>query len=498
MFKRLLSHPGAIFAVVFAWKIVLFILSAQPVPANDSFYFDGPVVNLLLHGKYVNPSIALAMPISGTEVFSCYPPFYQLLLLPWMFVFGTSVLASIGFHLALFGCYLLTLLAIFRRLNLPGWAGFIGGLFLFGISFHDRPDTLGELLGMLAVYAWIRSWGAAAPAAAGSFAEERRTGSSSLPPVARAAAWTAAPARWLWAMVGFVFLTFCTSLQLGVVYSLLIGMGALGAAVLGRQKFPFIPLLILFLLEVGLLALVAFGFPHLWAGLLEAGRQAPSIGGWRVPRPFELLRILRTVPGVLGVIAYLPWLVGKHKKSVQAGCERLWLVTVMCLFAALGVLSGGMLYLADSVIWYASFLQPLLVGGALALTAALYPGRRLLRIQLPVFLSLAAVSSVRAIGMTTWGLVCAADVGYPTAIERVRQEIRSCPRGQTVAFSAAYLYEAARHDEIKWVHCNWLGRAEPHRPNAMRDALVKVKPAKLILSQLDYYYFYERSEEHTS
>ena len=105
---------GSVFALVYAWKIALFVLSAQPVPANDSFYFDGPVVNLLLHGKYVNPSIALAMPISGTEIFCCYPPLYQLVLLPWMLVFGTSVVASVAFHLVLFGGYLLVLLAIRR------------------------------------------------------------------------------------------------------------------------------------------------------------------------------------------------------------------------------------------------------------------------------------------------------------------------------------------------------------------------------------------------
>src|SRR5437667_9629454 len=111
MLKRFVYQPGSVFALVYAWKIALFVLSAQPVPANDSFYFDGPVVNLLLHGKYVNPSIALAFPISGKEVFCGYPPLYQLLLLPWMFVFGTSALSSMLFHLVVFGCYLLVLLA---------------------------------------------------------------------------------------------------------------------------------------------------------------------------------------------------------------------------------------------------------------------------------------------------------------------------------------------------------------------------------------------------
>ena len=63
---------------------------ALPPPSNDSFFYDGPVVNLLLHGHYVNPSLAEALPISGTQVFSAYPPLYQFTLAVWMTVFGIS------------------------------------------------------------------------------------------------------------------------------------------------------------------------------------------------------------------------------------------------------------------------------------------------------------------------------------------------------------------------------------------------------------------------
>src|SRR6266446_3274867 len=119
MIKRLLTWPGLTFVLVFAWKLLLVILSAQPVPSNDSFFYDGPVVNFLLNGKYVNPSLALALPISGTEVFCAYPPLYQAALLGWMSLFGTSAISAMALQLVLFGLYMLVLLAIFRRLKLP-------------------------------------------------------------------------------------------------------------------------------------------------------------------------------------------------------------------------------------------------------------------------------------------------------------------------------------------------------------------------------------------
>src|ERR1700722_6876816 len=115
------NRPWLVFALVFAWKVALFVFTAQPVPANDAFFYDGAVIHHLLHGGYYNPCVAQAFPVSGREIFSAYPPGYQLPLLLWMKVFGVSALSAMGLHLGLFGGYLLTLLAIFRRLQIPAW-----------------------------------------------------------------------------------------------------------------------------------------------------------------------------------------------------------------------------------------------------------------------------------------------------------------------------------------------------------------------------------------
>ena len=154
--KRLLERPGIIVLLVIAWRAVLLLGAAQPVPSNDAFFYDGPVVHLLNHGGYFNPSIAQSRPISGTEFFCAYPPFYQLVLLGWMSVWGTSVFSAMGFHLALFGGFALTMLAIFRQLKVPALAANLASLFLLAITFDDRPDGLACLLGALAVYALAR------------------------------------------------------------------------------------------------------------------------------------------------------------------------------------------------------------------------------------------------------------------------------------------------------------------------------------------------------
>jgi hypothetical protein len=57
--------------------------------------------------------------------------------------------------------------------------------------------------------------------------------------------------------------------------------------------------------------------------------------------------------------------------------------------------------------------------------------------------------------------------------------------------SSAYLYEAARHPAIRWVHSDWPTPAERGRPNRDLEGIVALKPEKVILTQFDYYRRYE-------
>ena len=469
--KKWMSSRWPVFALVFAWKAALLLFSAQPVPANDSFFYDGPVVNYLLNGKYVNPSLALAFPISGTEVFSAYPPLYQLVLLSWMHLFGTAALSAMLLHLVLFGIYMLVLLAILNRLRTPIWCVHIAGAFLLVLTFHDRPDSLAHVFGMLAVYGWLRS--------------------RDLPAVHR---WEKNAAHWTWATVAFVLLSLGTSLQIGGIYFLWVSLGMVATTLGGNKRFPTVPMLVMVALPIMLILLVVVVFPNLWAGFMEHARQTPSLTGWRWPTLADVLKVARTVPGVIAVALLLPWLWFKQWKDSESPVDAAHELVVMTgLLTTMAVVVASLMLVTPNMVAIAAYLQPLLVAAYLALRASLLPGKRWVRAQAGAFLLLMLLGSIRALGMTTWGLACAADVSYSSAIQRVNQELKnhSSSDKRTMVLSAAFLYEAARHKDITWIHSDWPAKAQPGKASTDLAALLDLKPDKLILTQFDYYRRYE-------
>ena len=460
------ARPGRLFAAVFLWKLALLAVAALPVPSNDAFFYDGPVVNLLLHGRYANPALAPALPISGTEVFSAYPPMYQAVLLGWMALFGTSALSAMALHLVLFGGYLLLLLAIFRRLSAPDWAIGVAGTFLLVITFDDRPDSLAHLFGIAAVHAWVRSWTAGA-----------------------------ARARFTWAMAGCAILSLATSVQIGFLYSSLLWLGLLAQRLAKRGPFPYPPMAAIVAVPAALVGLVAFGCPRLWAGFLEHAAQTPSLTGWRWPRPDEILKILRNAAGIGAAAPLLAWLCLGRRRSSAPGplpdqAAEDWgfaLVGGAAALAALGLVAASLFLLSANTVLFVGPVQPLIVGCSLALLASSRPAGPWLRAPVWLFVGLAALGSIRAVGMTTWGVACAVDAGYPSALRRVRQELTGCAPGNTAVLSSAYLYEAARHNELRWVHSDWMEPAQRGRPSDDWQGLLALKPARLILTQFDYY-----------
>ena len=150
--KFSLRNPFWVFGLVLLWRVALLVFTAQPIPANDAFFFDGPVVNYLLNGPYINPAAAEVMQISGRQVYSAYPPFYQAVLLVWMKAFGTSVLAAMWLHLVLFAVSGCLVLAIIKKLFPPLLSLAPALVFFFGMTFMDRPDDLGHTLGLLSLW----------------------------------------------------------------------------------------------------------------------------------------------------------------------------------------------------------------------------------------------------------------------------------------------------------------------------------------------------------
>lgn len=447
--RRLANIPGITVGLYLVWKLALLLFSSQPVPSNDSFFYDGPVINYLLHGKYCNPSLAMVLPISGNEVFCAYPPLYQFVLLGWMKCFGTSALAAMWLHVTLLGVFALTVLRIFRVLEVPALAANIAGLFLFGITFHDRPDTLAHVLGALTVLA-----------------------------VARGLVWPAAV---------FLLLTFCTSLQIGGIYAFWTLLMTLGGAWLRGHKLPWAAALTFCAGLLGLIALVKFGHPLLWEGFREHVKITPSVTGLRLPRLEDLLKIARTVPGIALVLAGISWmLVTEGGFSASSRKSNALLVAVTGCLAALALIGGCLFILTPNTIHIASYLQPVIVGCFLAYRIHAH---NLGKVTQAFFLAATLLVSIRAIGMTTWGVLCTRDVSREQAMARVNTELDSVSSGGKVIVSSAYLYDAATRTNLTWIHSDW--PVVPGGNNWELRAFTELQPAKLLLTQFDYYRRYE-------
>ena len=149
--KFSLRNPFCVLGIVVLWRVVMLVFTGQPIPANDAFYFDGAMGNWLRHGEYCNPSIAPVFPISGQQVFSAYPPGYQVALFFWMHLFGSSVVSAMALHVAMFAVAgWLTVLVV--KKYFPAATNYaLVPLLFFAFTFDDRPEGLAHIFGMLSL-----------------------------------------------------------------------------------------------------------------------------------------------------------------------------------------------------------------------------------------------------------------------------------------------------------------------------------------------------------
>ena len=242
-------NPAGIFGLVLLWRVLLLVFTAQPIPANDAYGYDGAVVNFLHGGGYCNPSLAVVFPISGREIYSMYPPFYQVVLLAWMKVFGTSAFSAMALHVAMFAVSGFLTLAVMKRFVPAATGVALAVLLFFGFTFDDRPDGLAYVFGM------------------GSFWLVCRQISAE-----RFHAGTAA---------GLALALSCVLYTSVIVGAYFFGAGFLACAVafLSRRKIHwFIPFIAAAILFAVITLMVAKLEPRWWAGFQESARQQPVVG----------------------------------------------------------------------------------------------------------------------------------------------------------------------------------------------------------------------------
>lgn len=449
--------PLLVFAVVLAWRVLLLSFTVQPIPASDAFGYDGGVVNCLHGGGYCNPSLALVFPISGRQIYATYPPLYQGALFVWMTVFGTSVVSAIGLHLALFALSGFLVLWIVRRF-FPGGVEYAFATWLFfGITFDDRPEGLAYVFGLLCL-----------GLAARQIAEPNF--------------------RWATAAGLAVCLLFClyTSVIVGT-YFFGVGFLACAAACGWRRKgywlAPFIGAAAMF-------GAITFAIARLepvwWAAFMESARQQSVMTtGFHLPDIPDLIKAVRTVPiFVLGAAA-AP-LVWRRRQEIFSHDSPWLALTAAILGMGWILLALSLTLLPANYCNYVVLTQIILAAGLLALARTYSPRwERWLRVAL---LGCVLLVSVRAVGMSTWGVACACKNSYRNTQTLLRGELAPfVATAQPVLISSPYLYDAVGQGVKYPVHSDWYFDHAAWTNNAEINALAGLRPPKLVLTQFDYF-----------
>ncbi|MGC9944089.1 MAG: hypothetical protein ABSE48_19855 [Verrucomicrobiota bacterium] len=447
-------NPFFILGVVLLWRIALLIFTAQPVPSNDAFIFDGGMANWLKHGLYVNPCIEVGYPISSGKVFSIYPPVYQVALLAWMPVFGASAFSIMAMHLVMFGIDAWLALVILKHF-FPAETNYAwAALLLFGITFNDRPEDLAHIFGLSSL--WL---------------------------VNRQIAGTRHDARVAGATFLALLFTLYTSLVVGAVY---FGAGFFASAMawwFQRKKFLVLPFFLAAASFVAILFWVIEVHPLWWQGFLENGEKQSVVGGFHAPRALDLVKLVRTVPVFLAATATLPWVWARRR---QLTAEPWLLVAAGCFVMGVITLCLAMTFVSPNYVGYAVYLEIIVAAGLLALVDRISPNAR----RLPQILILGCVLlvGVRAVGMTTWGAACAWNNSYWQTRKELRVELAPFVNSDApVVISSAYLYSSLAFGVKHPIHADWYFDRGVNARDQDFQGMKKLRPPKLVLTQFDYY-----------
>jgi hypothetical protein len=222
----------------------------------------------------------------------------------------------------------------------------------------------------------------------------------------------------------------------------------------------------------------------------------PSFTGLRIPVVADVLKVIKAVPALVVILVLFPatWFKQKTRYTDELGPRHEIVAIVLAMPASLIVLAC-LFVLTPNTIAIAAYLQPLAVACYLVVLRELFAHRRWLKWQVVLLVGAMLVNSTRIIGMSTWGLVCAADINCAEANEMVRQELSVMDDGRAAVVSSAYLYEAVIQTNLTVIHSDWPGVPVEGRLPSDHEALLRLKPQKLILTQFDYWRRYQPTVE---
>lgn len=453
--KFSLRNPYWVFGLILLWRVALLIFTAQPIPANDAFVYDGGVANWLKTGHYVIPCMSISHPISGQQIYSLYPPFYQLALLAWMPLFGITVLSAMTMHLLFFGISGLLTIGILKRCFPGGTNLALPAALLLGLTFNDRPEDFAHIFGLISL---------------GLVARQISSGRASVK-----------------ASAGIVLALFCTLYTSTIVGAFYFGTGFLACAVAWitrRQIGWFAPFVVTTLLFATVTFAIAKIEPLWWRGFMENARIQSVMGGIRRPSVGDLLKLGRTLPVLFLALMLAPAFWARRRRLAA---DEVWICLVLGVFLmTLALAFFTMTWIAQNYVAYAVFVQLILAAGLLALADRCFP-----EIRRPLTAALVGcllLVSVRAVGMTTWGAACAWHNSYWQTRRVLHTELQPYVTNEApVILSSAYLYSALEFGVKRPIHSDWYFDRASADPNADVDGLERLEPPKLILSQFDYY-----------
>lgn len=451
-----LRNPFCVFGLIVLWRVALLVFTAQPIPANDAFFFDGAVVNWLRHGHYFNPSLAVPFPISGHILYSAYPPFYQLVLVFWMMVFGTSVLSAMALHLALFTMAGLLVLAIIKAFFPTAINYAVVPLLFLAVTFNDRPEDLAHVFGLASF--WFLGRG-----------------------IAGTPNWKS--------LLPVMLLLFCalyTSVIAGAFY---FGAGFIAAAMgwLSQRK---IWLLVPYFAAAALFMVVTCSIARFeslwWHGFLENARQTPiRTTGIRLPHTAEIIKLARSAPLFFVGLAFAPLVVMRRKQIFLESEAWPFLVTGVFVMGWAS-LAAFVTIMSSNYVTYVLAAQVMVAAGLVALWAKYFPEKRCWLTGM--ITACVVLVSVRAVGMTTWGAACAWHNSYWQTHETLRSELQPFTTNNApVVLSSAYLYSALEFGVQHPIHSDWYYDRSKLAASSDVGGLERLRPTKLILTQFDYY-----------